>query len=118
MSYVSRPIKVHHAVIKVLEGRYRGKAEGYSGIHGEHGESAMSVSLPICAIFECVFDAIGNIYSYFQKSLVKNKNSPICPYGKDCFYEHVKEDGTPFIFKHGVEICMKVCIFLSQSTCT
>ncbi len=118
MSYVSRPIKVYHAVVNVLEGRYRGKAKGYSGIHGEHGESGMSVSLPIYAICEGVFNAICDIYSYFQKSLAKNKYNPICPYGKDCFYEHLREDGTPFVFKHGVEVCMRVRIFPSQSTCT
>lgn len=49
-------------------------------------------------------------YSYFQKSLLKNKNKPICPYGKDCFYSHLKGDGTRYLFKDGVEVCMEVRI--------
>ncbi|KDR65729.1 hypothetical protein GALMADRAFT_162397 [Galerina marginata CBS 339.88] len=44
---------------------------------------------------------------YFQKSMQKNKDKPICPYGKDCFYQHLKEDGTPYIFKDGVDVCMR-----------
>ncbi|KAJ3501668.1 hypothetical protein NLJ89_g9235 [Agrocybe chaxingu] len=44
---------------------------------------------------------------YFQKSLQKNKRKPICPYGKDCFYQHVMEDGTPFVFKEGVDESMR-----------
>lgn len=39
----------------------------------------------------------------------KNKDKPICPYGKDCFYQHLNEDGTPYVFKDGVDVCMRVC---------
>ncbi|CAA7267402.1 unnamed protein product [Cyclocybe aegerita] len=44
---------------------------------------------------------------YFQKSLQKNKRKPICPYGKDCFYQHITEDGTPFVFQDGVDESMR-----------
>ncbi|KAF8957455.1 glucanotransferase domain of glycogen debranching enzyme-domain-containing protein [Flammula alnicola] len=44
---------------------------------------------------------------YFQKSLVKNKNRPMCPYGKDCFYQHRKEDGSVHEFRDGVEVAMR-----------
>ncbi|KAF9525970.1 hypothetical protein CPB83DRAFT_940817 [Crepidotus variabilis] len=49
---------------------------------------------------------------YFQKSIQKNKINPICPYGKDCFYQHLKEDGTPFTFKDGVDVCMPVSLII------
>lgn len=48
------------------------------------------------------------MYRYFQKSLAKNPEKPTCPYGKDCFYRHLKEDGTPFVFEDGVDVCMRV----------
>ena len=48
------------------------------------------------------------IHSYFQKSIQKNKNKPLCPYGKDCFYQHLNDDGTPYIFKEGVDASMRV----------
>ncbi|KIM44986.1 hypothetical protein M413DRAFT_9184 [Hebeloma cylindrosporum] len=44
---------------------------------------------------------------YFQKSLQKNKDKPLCPYGKDCFYQHLNLDGTPYIFKDGVDASMR-----------
>lgn len=44
---------------------------------------------------------------YFQTSLAKNKNKPLCPFGRDCFYKHVKEDGTPFQFQGGVDVSMR-----------
>ena len=48
------------------------------------------------------------IHSYFQKSLQKNKDKPLCPYGKDCFYQHLNDDGTPYTFKDGVDTSMRV----------
>ncbi|KAF7770559.1 hypothetical protein Agabi119p4_6533 [Agaricus bisporus var. burnettii] len=44
---------------------------------------------------------------YFQRSLQRDENHPICPFGKDCFYQHLKRDGTPFIFDHGADVCMR-----------
>ncbi|KAJ2919495.1 hypothetical protein MD484_g923, partial [Candolleomyces efflorescens] len=35
---------------------------------------------------------------YFQKSIGK---SPMCPFGKDCFYKHEKPDGTLHVFQEG-----------------
>ncbi|KAH8104134.1 hypothetical protein BXZ70DRAFT_968741 [Cristinia sonorae] len=39
------------------------------------------------------------------------QNSPpsdrFCPFGKDCFYQHLNSDGTPFIFEHGVSYYIK-----------
>jgi len=98
-------IQVHHTIIQVLERWYSGEGEGYSSVQGEHGTSALSV----CGTRigrRCATDSIPT--RYFQKSLQKNKTRPICPYGKDCFYQHINEDGTPHIFKSGVEESMRV----------
>ena len=59
----------------------------------------------------CLIDRlfVYTVIRYFQKSIQKNKDRPMCPYGKDCFYQHLKEDGTPYIFKDGVDVCMRVC---------
>jgi E3 ubiquitin-protein ligase makorin len=48
---------------------------------------------------------------YFQKSLLKDKNKPLCPFGKDCFYQHKKEDGTLHEFKDGAEVSLRVSFF-------
>jgi len=32
----------------------------------------------------------------------------MCPFGKDCFYKHAKEDGTPYLFIEGVDESMRV----------
>jgi E3 ubiquitin-protein ligase makorin len=34
----------------------------------------------------------------------------MCPFGKDCFYQHLQDDGTRFVFKDGVDRSMKVII--------
>ncbi|KAF5351543.1 hypothetical protein D9758_007178 [Tetrapyrgos nigripes] len=44
---------------------------------------------------------------YFTRSLAKDKNNPLCPFGKDCFYQHIKEDGTPHVFTDGIEASMR-----------
>ncbi|KAF9268987.1 hypothetical protein L218DRAFT_852143, partial [Marasmius fiardii PR-910] len=44
---------------------------------------------------------------YFQQSIIK-KAKPMCPFGKDCFYQHLNDDGTPYIFREGVEASMRV----------
>ncbi|KAF8636382.1 hypothetical protein AX17_003564 [Amanita inopinata Kibby_2008] len=45
---------------------------------------------------------------YFQQSLRRNANKPFCPFGKDCFYQHLNSDGTNYIFKDGVDVGMKL----------
>ncbi|THU99153.1 hypothetical protein K435DRAFT_818674 [Dendrothele bispora CBS 962.96] len=45
---------------------------------------------------------------YFMRSLALDQNKPRCPFGKDCFYKHVKEDGTPYVFTEGVDESMRV----------
>ena len=46
---------------------------------------------------------------HFQDSTAKNPKKPFCPFGKDCFYQHLNNDGTKYVFKDGVDVCMKVC---------
>lgn len=46
---------------------------------------------------------------YFQESKAKNPKKPFCCFGKDCFYQHLNDDGTKHVFKDGVDVCMKVC---------
>ncbi|KAF8909415.1 hypothetical protein CPB84DRAFT_1843201 [Gymnopilus junonius] len=59
------------------------------------------------AVMQAYMDSMARVpCRYFQKSLQKNKDKPLCPYGKDCFYQHLKEDGTPHVFKDGVDVCM------------
>lgn len=38
---------------------------------------------------------------------------PFCPFGKDCFYQHLNEDGSVFVFENGVDKNMKVCMVCS-----
>ncbi|OBZ73831.1 E3 ubiquitin-protein ligase makorin-1 [Grifola frondosa] len=42
---------------------------------------------------------------YFQKSPSSKR---FCPFGKDCFYQHQNEDGTPYVFTLGVDHYMEV----------
>ncbi|KAI0343247.1 hypothetical protein BDW22DRAFT_1329630 [Trametopsis cervina] len=37
---------------------------------------------------------------YFQRS---PPNKRYCPFGKDCFYQHLNDDGTPYVFNEGVD---------------
>ncbi|KAF5383685.1 hypothetical protein D9615_003649 [Tricholomella constricta] len=32
---------------------------------------------------------------------------PICPFGNECFYQHLNDDGTPHVLKHGVATSMR-----------
>jgi len=41
---------------------------------------------------------------YFAKSRAKK---PFCPFGRDCFYQHLNADGTPYIFEDGVDKLME-----------
>ncbi|KAG6844636.1 hypothetical protein H0H87_005293 [Tephrocybe sp. NHM501043] len=43
---------------------------------------------------------------HFASTKAKNPNKPMCPFGKDCFYQHLNEDGTPYTFEHGAEISL------------
>ncbi|GJJ11358.1 hypothetical protein Clacol_005590 [Clathrus columnatus] len=40
---------------------------------------------------------------YFVNSKLEQR---FCPFGKDCFYQHANEDGTPYIFTEGVDVMM------------
>ncbi|KAJ4000945.1 hypothetical protein F5050DRAFT_1561922 [Lentinula boryana] len=46
---------------------------------------------------------------YFVQSKAKK---PFCPFGKDCFYQHLNDDGTPYTFAEGVDASMRVNIIL------
>ncbi|KAH8832591.1 hypothetical protein DL96DRAFT_1676979 [Flagelloscypha sp. PMI_526] len=44
---------------------------------------------------------------YFEDSkrnIFPRLPSPFCPFGKDCFYRHLNDDGTGYIFLTGVEV--------------
>jgi len=43
---------------------------------------------------------------YFEQSKL-TKPKPTCPFGADCFYKHLNDDGTPHVFKDGVDRSMK-----------
>jgi len=45
---------------------------------------------------------------YFQDSKAKNPKKPFCRFGRDCFYQHLNDDGTKYVFKDGVDVCMKI----------
>ncbi|KAF9462972.1 hypothetical protein BDZ94DRAFT_1193837 [Collybia nuda] len=45
---------------------------------------------------------------YFQMSKTKDPARPACPFGKDCFYQHLNEDGTNYSFPDGIDESMKV----------
>jgi uncharacterized protein YfeS len=44
------------------------------------------------------------IYRYFSTS---SPDKRFCPYGKDCFYQHLNDDGTPYVFQEGVDLMME-----------
>ncbi|KAI0091689.1 hypothetical protein BDY19DRAFT_885434 [Irpex rosettiformis] len=46
---------------------------------------------------------------YFEIS-----NKRYCPFGKDCFYQHLKSDGTPHVSRHGVTKSIQVSTPLVQ----
>jgi hypothetical protein len=48
---------------------------------------------------------------YFEDSkrnIFPRLPSPFCPFGKDCFYRHLNDDGTGYIFLTGVEVNLPV----------
>lgn len=42
---------------------------------------------------------------HFQKSPPGNR---FCPFGKECFYQHLNEDGTPYTFEFGADYHMEI----------
>ncbi|KAJ8094337.1 hypothetical protein PM082_010771 [Marasmius tenuissimus] len=44
---------------------------------------------------------------YFIQSRAKDKTKPFCPFGKDCFYQHLNDDGTAYVFRDGVDASMR-----------
>lgn len=42
---------------------------------------------------------------YFVQS---KAHRPFCPFGKDCFYQHLNDDGTPHVFSQGVDESMRI----------
>ncbi|KAI0741936.1 hypothetical protein C8Q80DRAFT_1286496, partial [Daedaleopsis nitida] len=42
---------------------------------------------------------------HFEKSPA---NKRFCPFGKECFYKHENEDGTPYVFDRGADYYMEV----------
>jgi hypothetical protein len=53
---------------------------------------------------------------YFQQSKAKNRAKLFCPFGKDCFYQHLNDDGTPHVFADGVDRCMRQYISRQRRT--
>ncbi|TFK92438.1 hypothetical protein K466DRAFT_480547 [Polyporus arcularius HHB13444] len=55
---------------------------------------------------------------YFERSSRKR----FCPFGKDCFFKHENDDGTPYVFSYGVEhymgvgVCGSTCILIIAET--
>ncbi|KAG5639581.1 hypothetical protein H0H81_010783 [Sphagnurus paluster] len=44
---------------------------------------------------------------HFEGSRAKHPKKPICPFGNECFYQHLNADGTPHVLKHGVAESMR-----------
>ena len=38
----------------------------------------------------------------FEQSMRVDSAAPFCPFGSDCFYAHLRPDGTPHSFNHGI----------------
>lgn len=46
-----------------------------------------------------------DIDRYFQRSRPGRRQ---CPFGRDCFYQHIEEDGTPYVFPLGADHYLSV----------
>ncbi|KAF8638934.1 hypothetical protein AX16_010409 [Volvariella volvacea WC 439] len=44
---------------------------------------------------------------YFEDSKDSSRD-PFCPFGKDCFYQHLNADGSIYTFKDGIDHCMRL----------
>lgn len=106
LSNVQRTKQIHNPLFPLLQTWPSGEGTHHTSLQRKHGPSFLSVSLTLSPIFAL----INHLFSYFQRSLQRDENHPICPFGKDCFYQHLKRDGTPFIFDHGADVCMRVRI--------
>ncbi|KAG6891605.1 hypothetical protein C0992_002644 [Termitomyces sp. T32_za158] len=45
---------------------------------------------------------------HFVTTKAKNAENPLCPYGADCFYQHLNDDGTAYVFPYGAEFALRV----------
>ncbi|KAL0953540.1 hypothetical protein HGRIS_004762 [Hohenbuehelia grisea] len=43
---------------------------------------------------------------FFQASKSK-PSGPMCPFGRDCFYQHMNDDGTPYVFREGATASLR-----------
>jgi E3 ubiquitin-protein ligase makorin len=41
---------------------------------------------------------------------------PYCPFGRDCMYQHLNEDGTPHVFGQGADYYMPVSPFFRPAS--
>lgn len=106
MPDVPRELAVYHSVFEVLE-RRGGEGECDSEVQGEHGPGALQVRFPICHY--AVTDH--GTPRHFIESKAKRPSRPSCPFGKDCFYKHLNDDGSTHVFKDGAEASMRVSEF-------
>ena len=61
---------------------------------------------PASIVGELILHRLGfhlNANRYFAA----NSERPFCPYGRDCFYRHLKADGTEHVFNQGVDVLME-----------
>ncbi|KAG6919532.1 hypothetical protein DXG01_005122 [Tephrocybe rancida] len=45
---------------------------------------------------------------HFTATKAKSPKKPMCPFGKDCFYQHLNDDGTPYTFTDGADVSMRI----------
>ena len=50
---------------------------------------------------------------YFENSQPGRRH---CPFGKECFYKHENDDGTPYVFHRGADYYMQVGGMKSESS--
>jgi hypothetical protein len=99
-------IPLRHPLIAFPSAQFSRKGSSNREIQSQHGASTMPVS---CTLENCCTytDHLLPVYRrYFQET---KSTKPLCPFGRDCFYKHVNDDGTTHIFEEGVEKCMRVC---------
>lgn len=96
-------VKVCNSIEPLLPRGTSRKEGDYREVQGQHGSRALQVSLSTL-LAVCYWTH--SLYSrYFVQSPASDR---FCPFGKDCFYQHLNDDGTPFIFDLGVEYYMRV----------
>jgi hypothetical protein len=50
---------------------------------------------------------------YFAASNPENR---FCPFGRDCLYQHLNEDGTRYVFERGADYYMLVSSFFRPAS--